>query len=150
MRSVAIVGAGIGGLAVATGLAQRGMDVTVYERAEELGEVGAGLQLSPNAMHALADLGLADAIGAAAFEPQAAEMRHWKTGATLFSSPLKSACRTRYGAPYLHVHRADLHRVLAEAAEAAGAKVQLGVDVTGYAQKGQTVHLTGPESEAEC
>jgi salicylate hydroxylase len=115
---IVIVGAGIGGLAAALALLQRGIDVAVYEQAEELGGIGAGVQLSANGTRVLRALGLEAALGTRAVEAQSKEVRHWKTGRTwkLFDlGPVSVAC---YGAPYLFVHRGDLHAVLAEAVRA--------------------------------
>ncbi|MDR3419362.1 MAG: FAD-dependent monooxygenase [Nevskia sp.] len=110
-----VVGGGIGGLAAALALARRDLRVTVLEQAPALREVGAGLQIGPNASRILHSLGLADALAAIAFRPEAIEMRDWRTGRRIFDSPLGESALQRYGAPYLHVHRADLHAVLSEA-----------------------------------
>ncbi len=136
MANILISGAGLGGLCAALALARRGHAVRVAERTESLGEVGAGIQLSPNAMHVLRDLGVEPAIEAAGFEPDAAVIRDGRSGKPLVSVPLRARCRSRLGAPYLHIHRADLHAALAQAAEAAGAEILLGTEITGYAQDG--------------
>lgn len=109
---VAVVGAGIAGLTVAAALARSGIRADVYEQAEELGEVGAGIQLSPNATRLLGRLGLTSYLEQVATRPEAVEMRRWDTGEVLMSSVLGAACEARYGAPYYAVHRADLHRGL--------------------------------------
>ncbi len=113
---IAVAGAGIAGLTVALCLARAGQASTVFERAPEFHEIGAGIQLSPNAMHVLAGLGLADAVTRKASEPEAIDIRDGPTGALLASIPLRRLCRTRYGARYLAVHRADLMQVLLGAA----------------------------------
>lgn len=132
IKDVAIAGAGIGGLTVALGLARKRIDVTVFEQASVLGEVGAGLQMSPNAMRVLRELGLEEALRPYAFVPQQATIRDFKSGEYYLKVPLGGTAEARYGAPYWHLHRADLHRVLVEACEAAGVVIRLGVDVTGY------------------
>jgi len=138
---ILIAGAGIGGLSAAISLRRAGCDVQVLERAPELGEVGAGLQLSPNAMKALDALGVAKAVEAASSRPDALEMRSGKSGSLIFSIPMGDAAVERYGAPYLHIHRADLLAVLVEAAEAAGVKVRLGARISGYAIHGNAVRV---------
>jgi salicylate hydroxylase len=139
---VVVAGAGIGGLAAALALARRGWEVEVIEAARGLAEVGAGLQMSPNAMRVLADLGLAHHVIAAGFAPQAAELRHWRTGAVHGALALGAAAQARWGAPYIHVHRADLHAALLDAAQAAGVVVTVATRVTGYADGGARVVTT--------
>ncbi|WP_433409746.1 FAD-dependent monooxygenase [Saccharomonospora azurea] len=112
---VAVVGAGIGGLATAAALKKWGVRCDVYEQAEHLREVGAGLQLAPNASAVLYRLGLAEPLRRVAVRPAAVEMRRWDTGTLLGRTELGAACEERYAAPYLTVHRADLHRILATA-----------------------------------
>ncbi|WP_345575311.1 FAD-dependent monooxygenase [Nonomuraea rosea] len=110
--SVAIVGAGIAGLTFAAALRRAGVDVHVYEQAPRLFEVGAGVQLAPNATRLLHRLGLGDRLRAVAVAPQAIEMRRWDDGTLLQRTPLGDLCLLRFGAPYYTVHRADLHRSL--------------------------------------
>ncbi|MCD0448638.1 FAD-dependent monooxygenase [Actinocorallia sp. API 0066] len=110
--SVAIIGAGIAGLTLAVALDRAGIDFDVYEQADVLSEVGAGVQLAPNASRLLHRLGLRDRLRAVAVEPRAIEMRRWDDGALLQRTPLGEICRGRFGAPYYTLHRADLHSVL--------------------------------------
>lgn len=112
---VIIVGAGIGGLTVALALLRRGIDVLVFEQAPELAEIGAGVQISANGTRILQALGLEPALDATAVEAQSKVVRHWKSGATWKLFDLGVVSTTRYGAPYLFVHRGDLHRVLVDA-----------------------------------
>jgi salicylate hydroxylase len=118
MTRVAIIGAGIGGLAAALALRKSGLDVVVLEQADRLQAVGAGIQLSPNANHVLARLGVLDAITDVAFEPRSLDIVDGKRGRTLLSAPLGQWARTRYGQPYLNVHRGDLQTVLLDAVNA--------------------------------
>jgi salicylate hydroxylase len=111
---VAVIGAGIGGLAAAAALRQRGVETQVYERAVELGEVGAGLQLGPNAVKVLRALGIEQALEPYAFEPTNIVSVSWDRAALRFREPLKAVSVQRYGARYLVTHRADLHRLLVE------------------------------------
>jgi salicylate hydroxylase len=112
---VIIVGAGIGGLTAALALVRRGIDVAVYEQAPELAEIGAGVQISANGTRVLHALGLEPALRACAVEAQSKEVRHWKTGRRWKLFDLGAVSAERYGAPYLFIHRGDLHAVLAEA-----------------------------------
>ena len=115
---IVVAGAGIGGLTAALALLQQGIDVAVYEQAEALGEVGAGVQISANGSRVLRALGLEPALRARAVEAQSKEVRHWKTGRTWKLFDLGPLSVERYGASYFFVHRGDLHAVLAEAVRA--------------------------------
>ncbi|MDJ0920047.1 MAG: FAD-dependent monooxygenase [Henriciella sp.] len=137
MKAV-IVGGGIGGLTAALALSHFGWDVEVLEQAPELGEIGAGLQISPNAMNVFEALDLSRALDEVAFRPEAIEIRMGMSGMDLLRMPLGERAIQRWGAPYLHIHRADLVAVLKQAlSKQASASVQLGANVTGYKQSGQ-------------
>ncbi|WP_439529831.1 FAD-dependent oxidoreductase [Pannonibacter sp.] len=112
---VAVIGAGIGGLTAALCLARAGYRVELLERTERLAEVGAGLQLSPNALGVLAGFGLLPALEAKAAEPATVRIRSARNGRDLARVPLGPVARERYGLPYLVLHRADLQKVLLEA-----------------------------------
>ncbi|SBS28120.1 6-hydroxynicotinate 3-monooxygenase precursor [Marinomonas aquimarina] len=131
-NQVIVVGAGIGGLTVALGLAKNGFQVRIFEQAASLSEVGAGLQLSPNAVKVLRQFGVADAVGQHVFSPQYACIRDYQSGRYYLESPLGKHIEQRYGAPYWHVHRADLHKELVQACYAAGVEIELGHRVLGY------------------
>ena len=133
-QHVLIAGAGIGGLTAALALKQSGVRVEVFEQSSELGDVGAGLQLSPNAMHVLAALGLEDTLLKIGFEPEAATLRDFKTGTPEIATSFKPEFMERYGQRYLHIHRADLHYVLRHAVIKAGVEINLNTSVTGYSQ----------------
>jgi len=109
---IAIIGAGVGGLAAACALFRHGFNVAVYERAVELGEVGAGLQLGPNAVKVLRGLGIFEALQPLAFEPTNFVSLAWDDAHLRFREPLRATAATRFGAPYVMAHRADLHRLL--------------------------------------
>jgi salicylate hydroxylase len=110
---VAIIGGGIAGLAAALALHRRGVEVTVYEQAGELSEIGAGVQMTPNAMNALRVLGLEESAMAVAFEPESQILRSWRSGRVIYRTPIKGVFRERFGAPLCSFHRADLLSVLA-------------------------------------
>ncbi|GAA2102653.1 FAD-dependent monooxygenase [Actinomadura alba] len=109
---VAVAGAGIAGLAFAAALRRTGIDCHIYEQAGRLAEVGAGVQVAPNATRLLRRLGLRERLRAVAVAPQAIEMRRWDDGTLLQRTPLGGPCRRRFGAPYYTLHRADLHSSL--------------------------------------
>jgi salicylate hydroxylase len=106
---IAIVGGGLGGLAAALFLRKVGLDATVYEQAQELREIGAGIVVSPNMVRPLGKLGLADSLPAFAVRLEAAwEFRRWKDGRVLFVQPMGAECERLYRAHCYVAHRADL------------------------------------------
>jgi salicylate hydroxylase len=111
---VAVVGAGIAGLTVAASLARAGVRCEVFEKTRHLREVGAGIQLAPNASRILVRLGLGHFLGAVAVRPEAIEMRRWDDNQAVARITLGQECADRYGAPYYTVHRAHLHQGLLE------------------------------------
>ena len=115
---IAIVGAGIAGLTAARALQTFGFRVRVYEQASRLGEVGAGLTISPNATHVLNAIGLEGVLERIGMRPTRGGVKHWRTGELLVEIPRGQDMLARYGAAYYQVHRADLHAALAEAIQA--------------------------------
>ncbi len=115
--NIAIIGAGIGGLALAAALRGQGLSVRIYEQAGGFARVGAGIQMSPNAMRVLRALGIEGRVRATAFRPPNWANRTWDTGEMLFDLPLGDTAEARYGAPYLLMHRADLHEALLSAVD---------------------------------
>ena len=111
---VVVIGGGIGGLTVASALIARGIAVEVYEQTEELTPVGAGIQLTPNAVKVLRALGLEAGLQESGFFPQATVGYDWRSGKTVFHTPLAGECERLYSAPYVQIHRADLQRILCE------------------------------------
>ena len=110
--TLAIVGAGIGGLAAALALQQRGFTPQIFEQATGLGEIGAGMHLSPNGMKVMNALGLKRACAEIAARPQAISTKHFQTGRANFEGPLDAAYEARFGAPFYSFHRADLHAAM--------------------------------------
>lgn len=112
-RTVAVVGAGLGGLTTALALIDKGFDVTVFEQSSELREVGAGVQLGPNAMRVYAALGLDRTIADFSFVPEAHVVRSGKTGAAIATTQMKGVYEAQYGMGYHTMLRADLQNALA-------------------------------------
>jgi len=140
-RRALVVGAGIGGLAAALALARQGFGVEVFERAPALQEFGAGLQLPPNATRALTRLGSLSAAREVATAPRAVRVLRGADGAELARLPVEGAER-RWGAPYLAIHRIDLHRVLAAAAAATGrVALRFGAEVAGAASEAEAASI---------
>mgnify|MGYP000017630489 CR=1 FL=1 len=132
---IIIAGGGIGGLTTALCCAHFGHHVTVLERAAALTDVGAGIQIPPNAMKVFQALGLDADIARDAFAPTALETRMGETGQQIFRVPLGALAVQRWGAPYLHIHRADYITALAEAlSHRAPDALRLGASVLGYTQ----------------
>ncbi len=113
---VLIVGGGIGGLTAAIALGRQGIETEILERSRSGDETGAGIQLGPNATRALKALGLLDGIASIAFRPEAIWLHDGLSGRKLTAMPLGRPVEQRYGAPYLTLHRADLHTALARVA----------------------------------
>lgn len=142
-QHVVIAGGGIGGLACALALARAGVAVDLLEQAPALGEVGAGLQLGPNAVRVLQEWGLMAELHARAAFPEDLRVRDAHGGQTLGQLRLGSVIRARYGQPYATIHRADLHGMLLEAAQAQpGVRLHLGARLASYELTDSTVHVT--------
>ena len=135
--SVAIIGGGIGGLSAALSLLRAGIDVHVYEQADVFAEVGAGIQISPNASRILHSAGLAEALARTAVTATALHQRQWQDGRTLLCAPLADVMEATFGAPHYQIHRADLIQVLADALPAAN--VHLGHRLTALVDQGSRV-----------
>ena len=110
-RTVFVAGAGIGGLTASLALAAKGFRIVILEKADRLEEVGAGLQLSPNASRVLCDLGVQDALAGRAVTPEAISLISAR-GGEVIRLPLGEAAAAAAGAPYWVVHRADLQAAL--------------------------------------
>jgi salicylate hydroxylase len=112
---IVVIGGGIGGLTTALALLKRGLDVEVFEQAARLGEMGAGIQISPNGTRILYALGLEDALRGIQVTPLRKELRHWRTGKTWNWYTLGATTNQRYGCPHVLLHRGDLHGMLIKA-----------------------------------
>jgi salicylate hydroxylase len=137
-----IAGAGIGGLCTAIGLARRGWRISVFDKAKFLDEAGAGLQLSPNATAVLQKLGIIERLVRFALRPKSIVIRRARDGAMLALLPLEDA-ESRWGAPYLVAHRADLQRALLEAAASQpGICLIAGAAVSGFVSGAHTISVS--------
>uniref|UniRef100_A0A2A4YTW8 FAD-binding domain-containing protein n=1 Tax=OCS116 cluster bacterium TaxID=2030921 RepID=A0A2A4YTW8_9PROT len=141
-KTVAIIGAGIAGLTAALSLslaanqAEQSLDIEIFEKAEVANEEGAGLQLSPNATHILQKLGLLDELLACAGQPQNIIMADGRTGQQIADIPLGDYAQARYGAPYIVVHRGDLHRILlAKATQQTNINIYFGHELANLVQQ---------------
>lgn len=147
--NIMIAGAGIGGLTAALALLRRGFAVDIFEKAAVLGEVGAGIQISPNAMRVLVDLGVEQQIRQAYFIPAAREMRLWNTGDSSRAPARNEEMIARFGHPHCTIHRADLHTILLDAVRSFDcATIRLDAQVVDFDQddKAVTVRLASGES----
>lgn len=132
-REILIAGAGLGGLTAAAVLLQRGHRVRVFERARELGEIGAGIQVSANATHVLESIGIGESIRDVAVTPESFRFRLHDTGELLHEIRLGDTHRQRFGASYYHVHRADLHALLVGRVRALDADaIELESEIVGF------------------
>jgi 3-hydroxybenzoate 6-monooxygenase len=139
---VLIAGGGIGGFAAALALSKAGFRVRLFERAQEIKEIGAGIQIGPNAFHVFEQLGVTDAVRAKAALPQNIVMMDGISGEQVVSIPLDEPFLERFHHPYALIHRADLHRILLDAClNSDRIEVTTNVKVDGFKDDGDTVTL---------
>jgi len=137
-----VAGAGVAGLSAAIALARAGWRVRVLERAPLLEEVGAGLQISPNAAAILRSWGVLERLSGRALAPEALRIRSAGDGRELLRMPLGAIAELRWGAPYLVVHRADLISALIEqAARQPALVIETGVEVVGFAPSQTSIQV---------
>ncbi|MEV5437514.1 FAD-dependent monooxygenase [Streptomyces sp. NPDC052682] len=144
MRAI-VMGAGIGGLAATVSLRRAGWEVLLVERTRRFTEVGAGIQLAPNATRVLRRMGLLDAVAALATRPAGLSFCTWSDGAEICRYALGAEAEEAFGAPYLQLHRADLHRALAAAVPSRS--VRLDTTVVGIGQDDTSAHVTTASGE---
>ena len=141
-RLALIVGGGIGGMTAALALARRGFAVRLFEQSNAFGEIGAGIQLSPNCVRVLHELGLEAALRRMAFLPERTEMRDWRSGKMISTNPLGRAVVDAYGFPYYHIHRADLMQALVDRARVTAAvELHSSARVDAVSQSGDAVEV---------
>ena len=138
---VAIAGGGIGGLAAALVLSRAGQQVELSEKARASTEIGAGIQLGPNVTRILQSWGLLDALCQVATAPDRLQVRSATTGSVLGELRLGQAMAARYGAPYVTLHRADLHRVLLKAVQQTATLLRTDCTVQNFQQRSDAVSV---------
>src|SRR6202795_785734 len=139
--SIAIIGAGMGGLAAAAAPLRRvGIDVTVYEQAAQFARIGAGIQIGCNAMKVLRGLGLESRLRGQSFYARSWDNRDWRTGEVKFDMIFGETAEQKFGAPYLLAHRGDLHAALASAVP--GPCIKLSHKLVGLDETSDGVRLT--------
>jgi salicylate hydroxylase len=147
--AVTIIGAGIGGLTAALSLRHYGIEARIYEQAQQLGEIGAGLNLSPNGMKVLYALGLKDRIEDIRFQPYAISLRHYETGIPFFENWFNQEFLDTFGAPFYAFHRADLHKMLLDAVRHGDPDcIQIGKPLTGLTEHDDGVQLNFEDGES--
>jgi len=147
--TIAIIGGGIAGAAIAAALQRKGFKPHIFERAAEFGEIGAGIQMTPNAVKVLKEIGLEQELEDIGFLPEALVGRNWENARELFRIPLKEDCPKLYGAEFYHVHRADLHRILVS--KIGDTEVSFSKVCTGARQEGDKVIAEFDDgTEFEC
>jgi salicylate hydroxylase len=144
---VAIVGAGIGGLAAALALHRRGIETAVYEQSAELGEIGAGLNLRPNALKAFRHLGMETDAIALGYQADFQTVRSWRSGRVIARQSRKAGFAERFGASMLTIHRADLLAIFARALP--DRLFHLGMACTGIDAIGAARFADGTTIEAD-
>jgi salicylate hydroxylase len=147
---IVIVGAGIGGLAAAIALTQRGIACRVIEQAEQPRITGAGLQLAPNAVRILKALGLAKALTQKGYAPSALRIRDLTTGRSIGCLPLGDRCKARYGDAYLTMHRADLANALLDQAQALNIPIGWGEQLLTLTQDGHSTSIQTTHHELQA
>ncbi len=140
-QKIIIVGAGIAGLTAALCLRQTGRDITVLEQAPALQDIGAGIQLSPNALHVLNAINVSDRLEAKADTPTEVSIRDFKSGTPLLTQKMGATFNRRYGAGYWHCHRADLIEALSNAAQEAGIDILFNEKIVAYEETPDTVFV---------
>ena len=141
--TIVIAGGGIGGLSAALGLSLKGFDVVVLEKASEFGEIGAGIQLGPNAFHALDYFGVGAAARAKAVYVDMLRLMDAVDGEEIIHIPLDEPFRERFGNPYAVIHRADLHGVLLDACrERANVDLRVNAEAETYAHEDDGVSVS--------
>lgn len=142
MKEMVVVGGGIGGLAAALACHRAGYGATVLEQANAFSDIGAGIQLGPNAVRVLDQWGLGDALRTVAARPQGLVVLNAADGQVLGKMALGEAVTRRYGSDYLTLHRGDLHQLLLRAVQQAGLRLVLNTVVRRWSERADHVSVT--------
>jgi salicylate hydroxylase len=146
---VAIAGGGIGGIATALALSERGIASEVYERRAAFPEEGAGIQIGPNGTRILARLGVADLLREHAAAPDALSVRNGRTGRELTRLPLGTWIAERHGSPYWTAHRRDLHSALRRCAERSPLiSLRTGIEIVSFVNEPDSIRALGANGES--
>jgi 6-hydroxynicotinate 3-monooxygenase len=137
---IAIVGAGIAGLAAAATLRRIGLHAEIFEQAPAFARIGAGIQMNPNAMKVLRGLGLEGRIRTVGFAPEVGYNREWDSGEITYLHPMGARIAQRFGAPDISLHRAELHAALLSIVDPAS--IRLDKRLVGLDRDGERMRLT--------
>jgi len=146
---ISIVGAGIGGLVAALALKKRGHKPIIYEKTESLSELGAGIQLSPNANKVLEYLGVMEELQADVYEPEAFQFVHYRTGKILAQQTLKNSSLKIYGSPNYDVHRADLQKALLKVINKEEIQIEKNSEILDLYEEANSAFIRTKESVIE-
>lgn len=144
---ISIVGAGIGGLTLAAALQRFGFAVEIFEQTQAFSRVGAGIQLTPNAVKSLRGLGLEGRLREVGYEAEYRSSREWNTGREILRIPMGRHVEEKYGAPHLLMHRGDLHQILFEAVGPSCIRYGHKLDGIEIQKDGVQLHFTNGVSE---
>lgn len=150
---ILIAGAGIGGMTAALCLQKAGLEVRIFEQCGALQETGAGIQCGANALRVIDYLGLLAEVEAVSVAPERADFRDYQNGQVLYSAAFGERYREKFGAPYLHLYRSDLHQILVRAFCQSAGDIELNATVVRYLETDKTVTLVladGRRVEGDC
>ena len=145
---IAIIGAGLGGLVAGVLLQRHGYSPRIFEQAPEFLRLGAGINLSPNAMKVLRAIGLEERLVSLGIRPHSWVSRDLISGEILFDYPMRDVMEEKFGAPYITIHRGDFHQILLEGVTPG--TVEFGKRLVGFKPHGDTVDLEFENQSNEC
>ena len=148
--NIIIVGAGIGGLVSALCLHKKGYKVEIYEQVEALSELGAGVQLSPNATRVLNHLDLFEDLEPYIFEPNSFQFLNYSSGKIITERKLGEAIKNDFNSPNYDIHRADLQKVLLDKIEAENIDIHTNMKVTSVGNNKNSAFIEVEEKKIEA